>query len=99
VFSAVGERFEDDGIAGVVISRRKQDDYVSVWVKDNNLRFRIGYWVSFSRFFRVPDLYFHREKMKQILNLDVNAHIEYKFNSHSIRDRSTSRNSKVYSLP
>jgi hypothetical protein len=58
VFSAVGERFEDDGIAGVVISRRKQDDYVSVWVKDNNLRFRIGYLVSFSRFFRVPDLYF-----------------------------------------
>ena len=81
VFSAIGERFEDDAIAGVVISKRKQDDYVSVWVKDNNLRFRVG------------------EKMKQILNLDVNAHIEYKFNSHSIRDRSTSRNSKVYSLP
>jgi len=81
VFSAIGERFEDDAIAGVVISRRKMDDYVSVWVKDNNLRFRVG------------------EKMKQILNLDVNAHIEYKFNSLSIRDRSTSRNSKVYSLP
>ena len=42
VFSAIGERFEDDAIAGVVISRRKQDDYVSVWVKDNNLRFRVG---------------------------------------------------------
>jgi hypothetical protein len=43
VFSLIGEQFEDDGTVGAVLSLRKQDDYVSVWVRDNEDRFRIGY--------------------------------------------------------
>ena len=49
VFSLIGERFEDDVVVGAVLSLRKQEDYISIWLKDNNPRFTIGF--SFVTFF------------------------------------------------
>eukprot|EP00008_Paramoeba_atlantica_P004295 CAMPEP_0201483550 /NCGR_PEP_ID=MMETSP0151_2-20130828/7742_1 /ASSEMBLY_ACC=CAM_ASM_000257 /TAXON_ID=200890 /ORGANISM="Paramoeba atlantica, Strain 621/1 / CCAP 1560/9" /LENGTH=248 /DNA_ID=CAMNT_0047866733 /DNA_START=592 /DNA_END=1338 /DNA_ORIENTATION=+ len=80
VFSLIGERFEDDVVVGAVLSLRKQEDYISIWLKDNNPRFTIG------------------DKLRQILSLDAKSHVEYKFIAHSLRDKSTCRNSKTYAL-
>lgn len=42
-------------------------------------------------------IYFYcRERLKEILNLDSNTLIEYKFHAKSLEDMSTFRNAKPY---
>ncbi|DAZ96215.1 TPA: hypothetical protein N0F65_012577 [Lagenidium giganteum] len=81
VFAAIGEAFEQSDVVGIAMAIRSKEDMISVWNADNS---------DDSVRFAIG------EKLKQILMLDSNTLIEYKFHANSIRDMSTFRNAKPY---
>ncbi|EQC35210.1 hypothetical protein SDRG_07439 [Saprolegnia diclina VS20] len=80
-FAAVGEAFETLNVVGIAMAIRSKEDMISVWNADNT---------DDSARFAIG------EKLKELLMLDSNTLIEYKFHSNSIRDMSTFRNAKPY---
>jgi translation initiation factor 4E len=81
VLSTVGELFEEPDVAGVSLYIRKQEDMMLVWNTDSrNDNVRFGIG----------------QKMKQILDLEANTVVQYKFASECVQDHSTFRNAKAY---
>ncbi|KAG7389450.1 hypothetical protein PHYPSEUDO_010335 [Phytophthora pseudosyringae] len=81
VFAALGEAFEELDVVGIAMAIRSKEDMLSVWNADNS---------DDSTRFAIG------EKLKEILMLDSNTLVEYKFHANSIRDMSTFRNAKPY---
>lgn len=81
LLACVGEAFEMPDVVGVVLSTRHKDDVISIWNLNNR--------VTQARF-RIG------EKLKELLNLDINALIQYKDHMQSLHDFSTFRNAKNY---
>merc|ERR1712224_960241 len=68
-------------VVGCVLSTRLKDDVISVWnISNRNPQVR----------FRIG------EKLKELLDLDMNALIQYKDHMTSMQDYSTYRNAKNY---
>jgi len=81
LLACIGEAFEMPDVVGCVLSRRFKDDVLSVWnISNDNPHGR----------FRIG------EKLKEILELDMNALIQYKEHMTSMHDFSTYRNAKNY---
>ena len=81
VFATVGEVFEEPDVVGISVCIRKNEDLISVWNADS----------------RNSDIKFKiGEKMKEILDLEPNTVIEYKYHAESMQDMSTFRNAKAY---
>eukprot|EP00299_Pterocystis_sp_00344_P006939 c199_g1_i1.p1 GENE.c199_g1_i1~~c199_g1_i1.p1 ORF type:complete len:269 (+),score=39.03 c199_g1_i1:43-807(+) len=81
VLAAIGEMFEEPDLVGIVLSVRSRQDMIAIWNRDNEReRARISIG----------------EKLKQILQLDANAILEYKKHISSMKDNSTYRNAKLY---
>jgi len=81
LLAAIGEAFELPDVVGCVLSTRMKDDVLSVWnLSNQNSQAR----------FRIG------EKLKEILDLDMNALIQYKDHMQSLQDYSTYRNAKNY---
>eukprot|EP00930_Biecheleria_cincta_P024908 TRINITY_DN17783_c0_g1_i1.p1 TRINITY_DN17783_c0_g1~~TRINITY_DN17783_c0_g1_i1.p1 ORF type:complete len:426 (-),score=61.67 TRINITY_DN17783_c0_g1_i1:48-1289(-) len=77
----IGEEFELPDVVGCVLSTRLKDDVLSVWNLNN----------------RDPTARFRiGEKLKEILDLDMNTLIQYKDHMQSLQDYSTYRNAKNY---
>ncbi|EGZ25499.1 hypothetical protein PHYSODRAFT_486498, partial [Phytophthora sojae] len=81
VFAAIGEAFEQLDVVGIAMAIRSKEDMLSVWNADNS---------DDNTRFAIG------EKLKEILMLDSNTLVEYKFHANSIRDMSTFRNAKPY---
>jgi len=81
LLACVGEAFEMPDVVGCVLSTRLKDDVLSVWNLSNR--------DSQARF-RIG------EKLKEVLDLDMNALIQYKDHMQSLQDYSTYRNAKNY---
>ncbi|RHY26164.1 hypothetical protein DYB32_007840 [Aphanomyces invadans] len=100
LFAVIGEAFETLNVVGIAMALRSKEDMISVWNADNsddNIRFAIGYAArSLSNVLSGVHDCVRREKLKEILMLDSNTLIEYKFHANSIRDMSTFRNAKPY---
>ncbi len=82
VFATIGEVFEEPTVAGVVLAIRAKDDILSIWNSSNTK--------SADGRFLIAD------KLKKVLNLDVNTIIEYKAHRESLSDGSSFRNGKAY---
>ena len=81
VFATIGEVFEEPDVVGISVCIRKNEDLISVWNADS----------------RNTDIKFKiGEKMKEILDLEPNTVIEYKYHAESMQDMSTFRNAKAY---
>jgi translation initiation factor 4E len=81
VFAAIGECFEEPTVVGISLCIRKNEDLISVWNSDS----------------RNSDIKFNiGEKMKEILDLESDTVIEYKYHAESMQDLSTFRNAKAY---
>ncbi|RHY73014.1 hypothetical protein DYB38_012917 [Aphanomyces astaci] len=81
LFAVIGEAFETLNVVGIAMALRSKEDMISVWNADN-ADDNVRFAIG--------------EKLKEILMLDSNTLIEYKFHSNSIRDMSTFRNAKPY---
>lgn len=81
LMACVGEAFEMPDVVGCVLSTRSKDDVLSIWNLNNR--------VTQARF-RIG------EKLKEVLDLDMNALIQYKDHMQSLHDYSTYRNAKNY---
>eukprot|EP00933_Yihiella_yeosuensis_P029768 TRINITY_DN23401_c0_g2_i1.p1 TRINITY_DN23401_c0_g2~~TRINITY_DN23401_c0_g2_i1.p1 ORF type:complete len:340 (+),score=64.98 TRINITY_DN23401_c0_g2_i1:57-1076(+) len=81
LLASIGEEFELPDVVGCVLSTRLKDDVLSVWNLSN---------VNAGARFRIG------EKLKEILDLDMNALIQYKDHMQSLQDYSTYRNAKNY---
>lgn len=81
VFAAIGEAFKETNVVGIAMAIRSKEDMISVWNADNTNE-EVRFMIG--------------EKLKEILMLDSNTLIEYKFHANSIRDMSTFRNAKPY---
>eukprot|EP00403_Amphidinium_massartii_P036747 CAMPEP_0178436346 /NCGR_PEP_ID=MMETSP0689_2-20121128/34392_1 /TAXON_ID=160604 /ORGANISM="Amphidinium massartii, Strain CS-259" /LENGTH=255 /DNA_ID=CAMNT_0020058439 /DNA_START=64 /DNA_END=827 /DNA_ORIENTATION=+ len=81
LFACIGEAFAMPDVVGCVLSTRMKDDVLSVWNLSNR---------KTDARFRVG------EKLKEILDLDMNAMIQYKDHMQSLQDYSTYRNAKNY---
>jgi len=81
LIACIGEAFEMPDVVGCVLSTRLKDDVLSVWnVSNRDTQAR----------FRIG------EKLKEVLDLDMNALIQYKDHMQSLQDYSTYRNAKNY---
>jgi|Transcript_78680 translation initiation factor 4E len=81
LIACIGEAFEMPDVVGCVLSTRLKDDVLSVWnLSNRNTEAR----------FRIG------EKLKEVLDLDMNALIQYKDHMQSLQDYSTFRNAKNY---
>ncbi len=81
LMGTVGEAFGIPDVVGCVLSTRAKDDVLSLWNNSNeNPQVR----------FRIG------EKLREILDLDAHALIQYKEHMSSIQDNSTFRNAKNY---
>jgi translation initiation factor 4E len=81
LIACIGEIFEMPDVVGCVLSTRLKDDVLSVWnISNRNTEAR----------FRIG------EKLKEVLDLDMNALIQYKDHMQSLQDYSTYRNAKNY---
>ena len=81
VFAAIGECFEEPTVVGISLCIRKNEDLISVWNSDS----------------RNSDIKFNiGEKMKEILDLESDTVIEYKYHAESMQDMSTFRNARAY---
>lgn len=79
--ACIGEAFEMPDVVGCVLSTRLKDDVLSVWnVSNRETQAR----------FRIG------EKLKEVLDLDMNALIQYKDHMQSLQDYSTYKNAKNY---
>lgn len=81
LLSCVGEAFDMPDVVGCVLSTRLKDDVLSVWNLSNR---------------RAQARFRIGEKLKEILDLDMNALIQYKDHMQSLQDYSTYRNAKNY---
>jgi len=81
LMACIGEAFEMPDVVGCVLSTRLKDDVLSIWnVSNRETQAR----------FRIG------EKLKEVLDLDMNALIQYKDHMQSLQDYSTYRNAKNY---
>jgi len=80
VFNVIGEMFQTPELVGITVSRRENENILTVWNRANmgNLRYDIG------------------ERLKDVLNLDMRTVVEYKFFKEAKRDGSTHANAKKY---
>jgi translation initiation factor 4E len=81
LFAAIGEIFEEPGMVGVSIARRKAIDMLSIWNEDSTnpeVHFGIG------------------EKMKEVLDLGPDTMVEYKLFNDALHDGSTFRNARAF---
>eukprot|EP00927_Polykrikos_kofoidii_P071955 TRINITY_DN68134_c0_g1_i1.p1 TRINITY_DN68134_c0_g1~~TRINITY_DN68134_c0_g1_i1.p1 ORF type:complete len:487 (-),score=125.47 TRINITY_DN68134_c0_g1_i1:522-1982(-) len=83
LLACIGEVFDLPDVAGCVLSTRVKDDVLSVW----NVSNAKGH--AQARF-RIG------EKLMEVLDLDMNALIQYKDHMQSLQDYSTYRNAKNY---
>lgn len=82
LLSCIGEAFDMPDVVGCVLSTRLKDDVISVWNTSNVSN---------------PDARFRiGERLKEILDLDMNTLIQYKDHMQSLQDYSTYRNAKQY---
>lgn len=81
LLACIGEAFEMPDVVGCVLSTRLKDDVLSVWNLSNR---------------DTPARFRIGEKLKEILDLDMNALIQYKDHMQSLQDYSTYRNAKNY---
>jgi len=81
LIACIGEAFEMPDVVGCVLSTRLKDDVLSIWnISNRETQAR----------FRIG------EKLKEVLDLDMNALIQYKDHMQSLQDYSTYRNAKNY---
>lgn len=81
ILACIGEAFDMPDVVGCVLSTRLKDDVLSVWNLNN----------------RDPSIRFRiGERLKEILNLDANAMIQYKEHMQSLCDNSTYKNARNY---
>lgn len=81
IIAVVGEMFGIPDVVGCVLSTRQKDDVLSIWNKSNaNPQTR----------FKIG------EKLKEILDLENQALIQYKEHASSMKDQSTFRNARNY---
>mmetsp|Transcript_28807 Transcript_28807/g.75915 ORF Transcript_28807/g.75915 Transcript_28807/m.75915 type:complete len:582 (-) Transcript_28807:69-1814(-) len=81
LMACIGESFEMPDVVGCVLSTRYKDDVLSIWnISNRNSEAR----------FRIGEM------LKQVLDLDMNALIQYKDHMQSLQDYSTFRNAKNY---
>jgi len=81
LMACIGEAFELPDVVGCVLSTRLKDDVISVWNLSN---------AGTSARFRIG------ERLKEILDLNMTALIQYKDHMQSLQDYSTYRNAKNY---
>eukprot|EP00419_Tripos_fusus_P041090 CAMPEP_0172791108 /NCGR_PEP_ID=MMETSP1074-20121228/208304_1 /TAXON_ID=2916 /ORGANISM="Ceratium fusus, Strain PA161109" /LENGTH=548 /DNA_ID=CAMNT_0013628163 /DNA_START=115 /DNA_END=1761 /DNA_ORIENTATION=+ len=81
LLACIGEEFEMPDVVGCVLSTRLKDDVLSIWNISNR---------------DTPARFRIGEKLKEILDLDMNALIQYKDHMQSLQDYSTYRNAKNY---
>merc|ERR1712176_1193825 len=83
ILACIGEAFDMPDVVGCVLSSRLKDDVLSVWNLCNRDQ---------TARFRIG------EKLKEILNLDPSALIQYKDHMQSLCDYSTYKNAKNYTF-
>jgi len=81
LMSVVGENFLTPDLVGVNLAIRRDTANISVWNRDNT---------SSDVRFRIG------ERLKDLLNLDEQSTVEYKFFRESLQDHSTTRNATPY---
>ena len=81
VVGAIGEQFEEPDVAGISLYIRKHEDLLLVWNVDSR---------NDQITFRIG------QKMKQILDLEPNTIVQYKYAVNCVQDHSTFRNAKAY---
>lgn len=81
LLACIGEEFEMPDVVGCVLSTRIKDDVLSIWNLSNH---------DTNNRFRIG------EKLKEVLDLDMNALIQYKDHMQSLQDYSTYRNARNY---
>jgi len=81
LLACIGEEFEMPDVVGCVLSTRLKDDVLSIWNISNR---------------DTPARFRIGEKLKEILDLDMSALIQYKDHMQSLQDYSTYRNAKNY---
>jgi len=81
LLACIGEAFELPDVVGCVLSTRMKDDVLSIWNLSNQ---------NNTARFTIG------ERLKEVLDLDMNALIQYKDHMQSLQDYSTYRNAKNY---
>jgi len=81
LMAVIGENFLTPELVGVVLAVRKEIVNITVWNRDNQKN---------DVRFRIG------ERLKELLNLDEESTVEYKFFQDAVRDQSTHRNATVY---
>merc|ERR1719491_213229 len=81
VTSAIGENFLTPELVGILLSIRREVCMITVWNRDNTKN---------DVRFRIG------ERLKEILNLDEESTVEYKFFAEAVKDKSTHRNATAY---
>merc|ERR1719244_1544479 len=81
LMATIGENFLTPELVGILLSIRREAAMITVWNRDNSKN---------DVRFRVG------ERLKEILNLDEESTVEYKFFSEAVKDKSTHRNATQY---
>jgi len=81
LLAVIGEALEIPDVVGCFLSTRPKDDVLSIWNRSNE-NSKVRYRIG--------------EKLKDILDLDMNALIQYKEHMSSLKDFSTYRNATNY---
>mmetsp|Transcript_16420 Transcript_16420/g.14714 ORF Transcript_16420/g.14714 Transcript_16420/m.14714 type:complete len:232 (+) Transcript_16420:93-788(+) len=81
IMSTIGENFLTPELVGLLLSIRREVCMITVWNRDNTKN---------DVRFRIG------ERLKEILNLDEESTVEYKFFADSVKDKSTHRNATAY---
>jgi len=81
LMATIGENFLTPELVGILLSIRREAAMITVWNRDNSKN---------DVRFRVG------ERLKEVLNLDEESTVEYKFFSEAIIDKSTHRNATQY---
>jgi|Transcript_10232 translation initiation factor 4E len=81
LIACIGEAFEMPDVVGCVLSTRLKDDVLSIWNLNNR---------------DTPARFRIGEKLKEVLDLNMTALIQYKDHMQSLQDYSTYRNARNY---
>eukprot|EP01084_Bolivina_argentea_P223311 377863_1 len=81
LMSTIGENFLTPELVGILLSIRREVCMITVWNRDNTKN---------DVRFRIG------ERLKELLNLDEESTVEYKFFVDSVKDKSTHRNATAY---
>lgn len=81
LLACIGEAFEMPDVVGCVLSTRLKDDVLSVWNLSNR---------------DTPARFRIGERLKEVLDLNMTALIQYKDHMQSLQDYSTYRNARNY---